>query len=438
MKNLIYAYQNVTLTFLNKNQHFFACDKEVKALFDVNDNELENLLYNVQEKRGIQNTSDFFYKEDGSINISITYLLLMGLELDKEFVKDFYLFLKKNDRLNEINSLYLEEIESIFVLDPFIHILDSYEEFMTTIKKTQSEEEDDLHPIYIWNSPDTLTLKMLINRVKNKYHLHEDFGKEKEENALEYIFYLNETEDEEQDELTYEEEASKYFYYILKEKPFIEGNEEIACLVALYFLNANQLLYEDGAIRVHPTDFAYAMGLIENSSLSKKEIINKIKYIFVQDLDHHDRKIKELFHLVQKDNSFENVINYVVAYVENYVGYQGYYDYYKGGSCVYKIHYHGQYSYFKLNVAQTMNIDNALCFDGVATVYIEAPESLQDRDEIIASLYQEIQYRSYDDVIEKELKKSLIQQLKPYYDLSQIQLQFNIKWKIEINSEYEF
>ena len=40
--------------------------------------------------------------------------------------------------------------------------------------------------------------------------------------------------------------------------------------------------------------------------------------------------------------------------------------------------------------------------------------------------------------IEKELKKSLIQQLKPYYDLSQIQLQFNIKWKIEINSEYEF
>ena len=41
-------------------------------------------------------------------------------------------------------------------------------------------------------------------------------------------------------------------------------------------------------------------------------------------------------------------------------------------------------------------------------------------------------------VIEKELKKSLIQQLKPYYDLSQIQLQFNIKWKIEINSEYEF
>ena len=74
----------------------------------------------------------------------------------------------------------------------------------------------------------------------------------------------------------------------------------------------------------------------------------------------------------------------------------------------------------------------------MATAYIEAPESLQDRDKIIASLYQEIQYRSYDDVIEKELKKSLIQQLKPYYDLSQIQLQFNIKWKIEINSEYEF
>lgn len=85
-----------------------------------------------------------------------------------------------------------------------------------------------------------------------------------------------------------------------------------------------------------------------------------------------------------------------------------------------------------------MNLENTLCFDGVATAFIEAPESLQDRDEIIASLYQEIQYRSYDDVIEKELKKSLIQQLKPYYDLSQIQLQFNIKWKIEINSEYEF
>lgn len=437
MQEFIYTYQKVSLIFIKRNTQFFTSDQEVKTLFHFCDEELENFLSHLEENRGIQDTSDFFYKEDNTIYLSITCLFLMGLEIDNEFVKDFYLFLKKNDLINEINSLYLSEIEGLFVFTPFIHILEQYEELMATLKKTHSEDEDDLHPIYIWNTPDAFTLKKLIESVKNRYHLSDDFGKEKQENALDYVIYLHDT-DQEDEEITVEGETSKFLYYLLKEKPFVEGNEEIAVLIALYFLNDYQLLYDNGKMRIHPTDFAYAISLMQNTALSKNETIQKIKYLFVQDLDPHQEKLETLFECVKKDNSFENVIQYVVAFIENYVGYQGYYDYYKGSSCVYKIHYHGEYHYFKLNVAQTMKLENTLCFDGLATAYMEAPESLENRDEVIASLYQEIQYRSYDDVIEKELKKSLIQKLKPYYDISQIQLQLNIKWKIEVNSEYEF
>ena len=46
--------------------------------------------------------------------------------------------------------------------------------------------------------------------------------------------------------------------------------------------------------------------------------------------------------------------------------------------------------------------------------------------------------RSYEDVINDDLKKNLLNKLKPFYDLNQINIEFNIKWKLDVDVDYIF
>ena len=69
---------------------------------------------------------------------------------------------------------------------------------------------------------------------------------------------------------------------------------------------------------------------------------------------------------------------------------------------------------------------------------MEAPFYLTNRDKVIASLFEEIKVRSYEDVINDDLKKNLLNKLKPFYDLNQINIEFNIKWKLDVDVDYIF
>ena len=69
---------------------------------------------------------------------------------------------------------------------------------------------------------------------------------------------------------------------------------------------------------------------------------------------------------------------------------------------------------------------------------MEAPFYLINRDKVIASLFEEIKVRSYEDVINNDLKKNLLNKLKPFYDLNKINIEFNIKWKLDVDVDYIF
>ena len=52
--------------------------------------------------------------------------------------------------------------------------------------------------------------------------------------------------------------------------------------------------------------------------------------------------------------------------------------------------------------------------------------------------FEEIKVRSYEDVINNDLKKNLLNKLKPFYDLNKINIEFNIKWKLDVDVDYIF
>ncbi len=137
------------------------------------------------------------------------------------------------------------------------------------------------------------------------------------------------------------------------------------------------------------------------------------------------------------DTSKEGIIEYIISSIEDFSGYQGYYDFYKGKSIVYKIHYHGRYDNFSLNRAKTFLSNNTLYFKGVLYCYSEAPTDLEGRDEFLKDIVEEIRIRSYDDVITPFLN-SLKKKVKPYFDLDSISIKFDFDIKTKFDEDYEW
>lgn len=213
----------------------------------------------------------------------------------------------------------------------------------------------------------------------------------------------------------------------------------MAILLTSLFLKKNNLLFQDNEEIITPSDLLVAAQISENlknqnQSAVIKEIMKCLQYTHFDD----SFERKNMFEKLKYNPSKENAINYIVKYIEDYNNKQGYYDFYKSSSFVYKIHYHGRYYNFKLNVSKTIEHQNTLYFDATAIAYMEVPYNLECRNEIIKKLYDEIKSRSYKDVIINDLIKKLKQKLNPYFDLNQIILKFNFSWSIDIDTNYEF
>lgn len=135
---------------------------------------------------------------------------------------------------------------------------------------------------------------------------------------------------------------------------------------------------------------------------------------------------KELFNKIKSNPSNENIINYVKYFFLYYVGYQGYYEFYEGEESVYKIHYHGKYIDFVLDENDSDLLNYSFVYKVEGKTYLEAPNDLKNRENIITNLIEEIKIRSYKDIKNKTIEK-LKSELKEYYP-SNFNIEFKINW----------
>lgn len=83
-----------------------------------------------------------------------------------------------------------------------------------------------------------------------------------------------------------------------------------------------------------------------------------------------------------------------------------------------------------------MSSKNILYFDVSAEAYIELQFVFNNRNKMIIELYDEIKRKSYKDVIISSLMNILKNKIKPYFDLTSIKLEFNVDWKLNIDTNF--
>ncbi|MBX4205175.1 MAG: Fic family protein [Candidatus Doudnabacteria bacterium] len=79
-----------------------------------------------------------------------------------------------------------------------------------------------------------------------------------------------------------EEKAAHLFYFMITDKPFVDGNKRIASLVFILFLIENHLLYNrKGERRINDSALAALALLVAESKPSQKDIMIKLIVNFV-------------------------------------------------------------------------------------------------------------------------------------------------------------
>lgn len=286
------------------------------------------------------------------------------------------------------------------------------------------------------------SLQILIGLIKENYNFGDDFGIIRDYSTLLDILYFTNSASFENNsnEIVFDDDDVSYIvktmYNIIKKKPFVYGNEIIAAFIAYYYLEQSSMIEDEGNNITTCNDITLACGLIINSTDDNAvDTLKKVKSLLAK---HYALTSSKTMHQLGPiiDTSKEGVMNYIISSIEDFCGYQGYYDYFKGKSCVYKLHYHGSYNGISLNKAKTFLSDKTLFFNGTIHCYLEAPSDLEDRDTFLKEIVEEIKVRSYNDVILPFLEK-IKNNVKPYYDLDSIAIKFEFETKIKYDEDYE-
>lgn len=286
----------------------------------------------------------------------------------------------------------------------------------------------------------TESLQIMISLIKDVYDFCEGFGVIRDYSLLlDILYYINSINNDNDEEIEFDNDDDvcyivKTMYNIIKKKPFVSGNEIIACFIAYYYLEEANLITDEGNKITSCSDIIFASRLIINANDNNLiEALSKAKSLLAGHYNNSNYN-KELDPLI--DTSKEGIINYIISSIEEFKGYQGYYDYYKGKSYVYKLHYHGSYNNFSLNKAKTFLASNTLYFNGDLYCYSEAPSDLNDRDKFLNDIVEEIKNRSYNDIIISFLNK-LKNRIKPYFDLDSISIKFDFEIKTKFDEDYD-
>ena len=446
--------------------------KEQNDKLFISNNELERLSENnnllIQYKLMDLKIDGLIDDETKIIIDDVTYydinLVLLMLKNNNELIKEIILAIPDKKYIWEyiIDSLGQQEAKkNIDYIYNYIDLFESFYEvsennsycyrteyytyqdakyylkLLANVKKKINDEKKPKRstknkPFYYFEVDDSLRI------------LSKDFGTLKEDVDFKKIIE-NAYPDIERPTLA--QSAASLLYTIIMEKPFVAYNYEAAAIMTLDYLDLNNAIYRRDksenfinphlTLNVSSSDLMYAIKLVEDNKRKKKaDVIKKIVPLFGMKKISYNYEKKQMLAKLKENPTKDEIYRYIVYFTEHYHGYQGYYEYYKGGSIVYKIHYHGEYTSFKFNILKSLDSHDTLVFDCEAHAYTEGPTDLLHRAKVIALIYEEIKRRSYDDIL-NDYFKELKMDLKQLYDPS-IKIEFNLKWDYEIDPDYEW
>lgn len=421
------------------NQHgFMSLQNVIKILNSEHDKVKEDLDNRVNNN---QNTDIEYISYLDESYYSLDVIVMMAFDYDYKIAFELYDCALKEKIIfnNFVNDTIAKEKISFKEVNEIIknneHMIQSFNKY------EKSGQEINCYGNFGYITIETI--QIMIGLIKENYNFSDNFGVIRDYTILLDILYFtnfassddsNEIEFGNDDDVCY---IIRTMYNIIKKKPFVSGNEIIASLIAYYYLKQSNLIEDEGNMITTSDDISLACGLIINSTDSNVvETLKKVKSLLAKHdflLNSHEHK--QLSPII--DKSQEGIINYIISSIESFRGYQGYYDYFKGKSCVYKIHYHGSYNNIFLDKAKTFMSDKTLFFKGTLHCFSEAPNDLINREELLKEIVEEIKVRSYNDVIIPFLKK-IKEEIKPYFDLDSISIEFNFEIKTKFDEDYDW
>lgn len=454
--NIIYIQNNKAINFYkDENDCLYISEKDIPNIFLCNNEEIIISDFKKFINRESIDYNENKHIENNIILYNINLVLYYGYYEYLNQTKIFYSFLKENNLTSTIWMFLCDVLENKTNKSSFLKIFKNYENIFSTIEKLKTSEHSKNYSAFF--IPDENLINDMISKLKDEYYLNDDFGVLKEKDSFKNItsdFYENYFD---YDNLSYEKNLSSFTYLFLKAMPYISGNEEILCGIILLDLINNNDLYSKNYTYLNEIDLGIfikeATENLKEDPLYLKEKITKLFYYEKNPTIRYKDPDSSLL----KESTQENIINYIVEFIQKNKAYSGRYDYFKGKeptkdpndpfsefytSNVYKLHFHCEFNNFKLNVGKSMTKQNTLVFNVDGNAYIEAPIDLNRRDLFILNIYDEIKNKLAPDAFEeletdaiKKLDISLNHKLKDIFDIKKLKFEYIINWNIEITTD---
>ena len=413
--NIIYIQNNKAINFYkDENDCLYISEKDIPNIFLCNNEEIIISDFKKFINRESIDYNENKHIENNIILYNINLVLYYGYYEYLNQTKIFYSFLKENNLTSTIWMFLCDVLENKTNKSSFLKIFKNYENIFSTIEKLKTSEHSKNYSAFF--IPDENLINDMISKLKDEYYLNDDFGVLKEKDSFKNItsdFYENYFD---YDNLSYENNLSSFTYLFLKAMPYISGNEEILCGIILLDLINNNDLYSKNYTYLNEIDLGIfikeATENLKEDPLYLKEKITKLFYYEKNPTIRYKDPDSSLL----KESTQENIINYIVEFIQKNKAYSGRYDYFRGKeptkdpndpfsefytSNVYKLHFHCEFNNFKLNVGKSMTKQNTLVFNVDGNVYIEAPIDLNRRDLFILNIYDEIKNKLAPDAFEE-------------------------------------
>lgn len=454
--NIIYIQNNKAINFYkDENDCLYISEKDIPNIFLCNNEEIIISDFKKFINRESIDYNENKHIENNIILYNINLVLYYGYYEYLNQTKIFYSFLKENNLTSTIWMYLCDVLKNKTNKSSFLKIFKNYENIFSTIEKLKTSEHSKNYSAFF--IPDENLINDMISKLKDEYYLNDDFGVLKEKDSFKNItsdFYENYFD---YDNLSYENNLSSFTYLFLKAMPYISGNEEILCGIILLDLINNNDLYSKNYTYLNEIDLGIfikeATENLKEDPLYLKEKITKLFYYEKNPTIRYKDPDSSLL----KESTQENIINYIVEFIQKNKAYSGRYDYFRGKeptkdpndpfsefytSNVYKLHFHCEFNNFKLNVGKSMTKQNTLVFNVDGNAYIEAPIDLNRRDLFILNIYDEIKNKLAPDAFEeletdaiKKLDISLNHKLKDIFDIKKLKFEYIINWNIEITTD---
>lgn len=420
---VMYESENgLYLDLFSLKQLFDISDEETKQVIDEN----EKLLSHIRKL-----SIEIEYLPYYDINIILHY----AIEKNPEVAEAIYSVIKEKNKEDVIDSELIAPLEKIHSLSKPSVPWEKLDDVFYTMDKVEDNTYKRL--CSYCNRIALYDLFPFIDEVKERYSLGKDFGEFEDYDKAEKVFE-DAFENMGEERKSKEWYGAKLFYNIYTSKPYKKDNDKLA-LIALYvFLYENKMLYDDFDVVYSSVDFMNILSVMKESKDStEEEMIERLIPLLSVSEKRRIRKSEKDLEIYKKNPTRENVIRYIVSYLEENHYHQGYYEYFssKNKECL-KLRYRGYHYNLRLNYTESME-RKALVFDTDALAYIEAPTLLAERNGFVINRFEEIKERNKKDIIE-QIHEDIKKKLGKEFDMKSITIEINPTWHIKSDLDYDY